>query len=397
MKHVIQKNLPRLILKPGREKSVRNKHPWIFSGAVHTLEKCANGSLVQVLDCKEQLLGTGYCNTKSQIVCRMISFDGREPMTALYEHIQEAITLRRSLNMHRENTNAYRLIAADGDFLPGLIVDKYDDTLVIQIGTLGMERLKPAVVEILQELEKPAWIYEKSQAPSRSEEGMKPQCQTLFGIEKEIATVSENGISFLVDIKKGQKTGFFLDQQAMRLLVHDIAKDRKVLNCFSYTGGFSLYALKGGAQFCDSVDISTEAIALTETTMSSNDFVGTNHREIAEDVFSFLRTDTTQYDCIILDPPAFAKKKSDVAKALRGYRDINRIAMERLPPGGLLLTASCSYHVDHMLFKKTLFAAACEAKRNVRILESHRHAYDHPQSLFCPEGDYLKSFLLYVT
>jgi len=387
--------LKKLILKTGREKSVLARHPWIFSGAVQEMEPFSNGDVLEVVDSKGNFIGIGYCNKKSQITCRMLAYEKISPEEAIKKSIQEAIYLRQKL--FSANTNAYRLIYAEGDFLPGLVVDKFNDVLVVQIGTLGMEKLKPAILKTLKQELNPKWIYEKSQAASRVEEGLKPFCQSLHGREHDDVPILENGLQFLVDVKNGQKTGFFLDQQAMRRLVMEFAHGRKVLNCFSYTGGFSLYALQGGASRCDSVDISEDAIKQTTKHIELNKLHHLNHKETAADVFSFLKQENLDYDFIILDPPAFAKKKTDVSAALRGYKEINRVAMEKLPPGGLLLTASCSYHIDDALFRKMLFGAALDAKKNVRILESHRQSWDHPQSLYCPEGSYLKSYLLYIS
>lgn len=326
----------RITLVPGREKSVLARHPWIFSRGIAKFDPCCDGDVVQVLSSAGKYLGLGYINRKSQITCRMISFDTKDPKQAIADSIDQALALRRAFSKNHEST-CCRLIHAEADFLPGLIVDQYGDSLVLQIGTLGMEGFKSFIVDELISRLKPSWIYEKSNSASRKEEGLKPQIGTLFGRAQEEVLIQENGLSFLVDIIKGQKTGFFLDQQGARALARKYAKDRKVLNCFSYTGGFTLNALAGGAVFADSVDISDHATAMIQKHIEMNSIKGKIHQEFTADVFSFLREDTKQYDFIILDPPAFAKRKSDIESAARGYKDINRLACEKLPSGGLFI------------------------------------------------------------
>lgn len=233
-----------IILAPGREKSVLARHPWIFSRGIAKIDPCSDGDIVQVLTSTGQYLGIGYINRRSQITCRMISFATKDPKQAIAKSIDEAIALRRAFSGNHDST-CCRLIHAEGDFLPGLVVDQYGDSLVMQIGTLGMEKFKSYIVDELVAKLNPSWIFEKSNSASRKEEGLKPQMGTLYGVAKDEVLIKENGLSFLVDILKGQKTGFFLDQQGARALSRKYAKDRKVLNCFSYTGGFTLNALAG--------------------------------------------------------------------------------------------------------------------------------------------------------
>lgn len=385
-----------VILKPGREKSLFAHHPWIFSGAIARTPEFTDGDILPVVSSRNEHLGYGYFNKRSNIIGRMLSFDATEAQVALEAHIKQAIALRKSI-MGSTRTNALRLINAEGDFCPGLIVDQYNDVLVIQISTLGMEKLKSQVVAILQKELSPSWIYEASTSASRKEEGLTECRQTLFGTPVDEISIYEDGLKFLVSPLKGQKTGFFQDLREMRLLVQQLSNKKRVLNCFSYTGAFSCHALKGGAEHCVSVDISKDAIDQAKKHMELNQFAENTHSEYVTDCFDFLRTQELAYDLIILDPPAFAKRKSDIPKAIRGYQEINRTTIAKMPKNSLLLTCSCSYHVDEELFCKMLFHASREAKRDLRILQSHRLAFDHPLSIYHPESRYLKSFLCYVS
>lgn len=384
-----------LILKPKKDKAIANYHHWIFSGAVQHASDLENGSIVAVYTAEKELLGHAYYNNKCSIVARMISFGHQDPLDALAENVRNAISFRKKYFLNRDTT-AYRLINSEGDRLPGLIVDQYGDVLVVQISTLGMEKLKDHIVKILLAELAPAVIYEKSNLPSRREEGLLPFEQVLNGTLPAALEIVENGLRFLVDVPHGQKTGFFLDQREMRKLVSAYAKGKKVLNCFSYSGGFSVYAMQGGAVRADSVDISEAAIQLARQNFALNSFDMADSRFHARDVFAFLRDDELAYDFIILDPPAFAKTKNDVVKACRGYKDINRLAMQKMPSGSFLLTSSCSYFVDDKLFQTVVFQAAREANRTVRIIGRHILAPDHPINIYHPEGEYLKSLLLYV-
>jgi 23S rRNA (cytosine1962-C5)-methyltransferase len=384
---------PILRLKTGKEKPIRNHHHWIFSGAVDSLPNVPNGSMIQVVSQSGECMGSAYINRQSSILGRMIAFGETDPHEAIRESIRKALLLRNTyLPLH---TTGYRLINGEGDGLPGLIVDRYGDILVLQISTLGMEQLKPLILEELTRLLSPKGIYEKSLLPSRKEEGLAPFSGLLAGVVPDQLTFTEHGLKFIADPIHGQKTGFFLDQREMRQWVRELSKVKRVLNAFSYTGGFSVYAAAGGAVQVDSVDISEDAIALAKQNMQLNGYLNETHQFYAADVFEFLRK-PLNYDLIILDPPAFAKRAKDVMQACRGYKEINRQAMEKMPPQSLLLTCSCSYHVDEALFQKVLFQAAIEAKRTVRIIGKHRQAIDHPVNLFHPEGNYLKSFLLAI-
>lgn len=384
-----------VILHPGKEKAVLQRHHWVFSGAIKQYPPYENGEILQVKSHEGKVLGSGYFNRNCSIAGRMISFDETPPLTALANHLEQAITYRNQLFSDQETT-AYRLINGEGDLIPGLTVDKYHDVLVIQISTLGMDRLREWLVDILKEKLKPRVIFEKSLQPSRKEEGLEPIQQVLLGTDIDDVLIKENGLNFLVSLRDSQKTGFFLDHREMRQWVRHLVKGKRVLNCFSYTGGFTIYALAGLAKHVDSVDISAQAINYLKKNIHHNAFSEEKAPCFTMDVFEFLRNNPLSYDFIILDPPAFAKRKKDIISACRGYKDINRIAMQKMPKGSFLLTSSCSYYVDDVLFQKVIFQAAREADRTVRIIGRHRLAPDHPINICHPEGDYLKSLLLYV-
>lgn len=392
--NILDKN-KRVILKPGKDKPIRNRHHWIFSGAIEPLPEFTNGDFLNVFSSQNEFLGSAYFNRKSTIVGRMIAFDATAPLQAIQQNLDSAIALRTSL-FDVSKTNAYRLVNGEGDCLPGLVIDKYDDVLVVQISTLGMEKLSPWLVDYLINKLQPRAIYEKSALAARKEEGLAPVQRSLYGPIVDEVQVRENGLQFAVSIVDGQKTGFFIDHREMRQWVKELSADKRVLNCFSYTGAFSVYAAAGHAVKVDSVDISERAIELARRNMLLNGLSIDQHGWQAADVFQFLRERELNYDLVILDPPAFAKRHKDVIPACRGYKDINRVAMQKMPAKSMLLTCSCSYHVDEELFKKVIFQAAVEAGRNVRIIGSHRMASDHPINVCHPESDYLKSLLLYV-
>jgi 23S rRNA (cytosine1962-C5)-methyltransferase len=340
------------------------------------------------------LLGSAYFNRKSTIIGRMLSFDRTPPLESVEQRLLGAISLRK--NLVEPTSNAQRLVNGEGDGLPGLVVDRYSDVLVIQIATLGMEKLKPVLLGHLIKALSPRSIHEKSDLPTRREEGLPEFEGHLYGEEVETVEIHEAGLRFLVEIRGSQKTGFYLDLREMRKLVRSLAEGRRVLNCFCYTGGFSVAALAGGAASVDSVDSSEAAISLARRNLSLNGFSGGENRLVVADIFEFLRREVPPYDFIILDPPAFAKKKADIVPACRGYKDINRLALQKIGPQGLLLTLSCSHFVDESLFQQVVFQAAAEAGREVRIIQKHRLAYDHPVNVYHPESEYLKGFLLYV-
>jgi 23S rRNA (cytosine1962-C5)-methyltransferase len=383
-----------VVLKKNRDKPIRQRHHWIFSGAVQSLPDFDDGDILPVASSDGEFLGSAYFNRKSAIIGRMLSFDRTAALKAIEQRLLGAIALRRDLV--EPASNAQRLVNGEGDGLPGLIVDRYADVLVIQVATLGMEKLKPAILDYLIRSLSPRSIYERSDLPIRREEGLPEFGGRLYGENIESVEIRENGLRFLVEIRGSQKTGFYLDLRELRTLVRSLAKGRRVLNGFCYTGGFTVAALAGGAASVDSVDSSEPAISLARRNLSLNGFSENDHHLIVADVFEFLRREVSPYDFIILDPPAFAKKRTDVVPACRGYKDINRVALKKIGPQGLLLTLSCSHFVDESLFQQVIFQAAAEAGREVRIIQRHRLAIDHPVNVYHPESEYLKGFLLYV-
>lgn len=384
-----------VILKPGKEKALLQHHHWIFSGAIQSLPSFKDGDLLPVYSSSGELLGSGYFNRKSGIIGRVLSFDATPPLKSLEARLEAAIQLRQKW-FDLEQTNAYRLVNGEGDGIPGLVLDKYDEVIVLQSSTKGIDRLKSFIVAWISRRLNPKMIYEKSLIPARKEEGLSDEQGILKGSGQDEIAFKENGLLFTASLEKSQKTGFFLDHREMRSWVRALSKDKRVLNAFSYTGGFSVYARAGGAKQVDSVDISEAAIAAASKHVALNGWNTETDNFICQDVFVFLREQELPYDLVILDPPAFAKKQKDIIPGCRGYKDINRLAMQKMVPGSLLLTCSCSHHVDGELFQKVLFQAALEAKRSVKIIGAHRLAPDHPVNLYHPESHYLKSFLLYV-
>lgn len=380
--------MSRVILKPGKEKAVLQRHPWIFSGAIASRANHIPGEILKVFSSDGKLLGSGYFHPENSIAGRMLTFTDENPLEVIRKKLQAAVDLRNRLVPEQ----ARRLINAEGDELSGLIVDQYGDVLVLQIHTAGMERLKSFLVDELVHLLKPKAIYQKCTAPARRQEGLEDAEGLLYGIETPEVTIHEHGISYIVSIVKGQKTGFFLDQREMRKKILELSQDKRVLNCFAYTGGFSLAALKGGAKLVHSVEISEDACNLARR----NNFNPQRHEIFQADAFEFLRNQPLDYDLVILDPPAFAKKRADINQATKGYREINRLAIQKMPASSLLLTCSCSSYIDPTLFQQVIFQSAYDAGRSVRIIGKHIQAADHPISIYHPEGVYLKGLLLYI-
>jgi 23S rRNA (cytosine1962-C5)-methyltransferase len=325
----------------------------------------------------------------------VLSFEDQPQEQFVRKLLEEAHALRKA-HFNPAISNAFRLVNGEGDGLPGLVIDCYAELVVVQIHTCGMERLKPLIVENLRELLKPRCIYEKSLLPARRLEGLEDVRGVLFGEVVDEVEIVERGVRFIVPVQEGQKTGFFLDQREMRHEVSLHASGKRVLNCFSYTGGFALFALKGGAEYVESIDCSQTALELTKRNTRLNGLPADAHKLVHADVFDYLKTSALNFDFVILDPPAFAKKRSDVDAACAGYKEINRQAMEKMPARSLLLTASCSHYIDDQLFANLIFQAAQAARRNVKILSRHKLALDHPISIYHPEGSYLKSLLLYL-
>lgn len=391
-----------VILRENREKSVINRHPWIFSGSIQRVEGSPqNGDVVDVWDKNARFLARGIISLNSQIRVRILSWRHDETIDRDFwlKKVKRAVDGRAALQAD-PHTNAYRLIHAEADGLPGLIVDKYGPWLVAQFLSVAAERHKRDIIAALTECAAPQGIYERSDTYTRELEGLVPVTGPLWGeIPPDQIEIEENGFRFVVNVKEGQKTGFFLDQRENRQRIMPYVRGKEVLNTFSYTGGFSVYAAAAGANRIMNVDTSENAHKLAEQNMWLNGFEGRDDIYAATDVFELLRAYRDQrwtFDVIILDPPKFARSASQIKTASRGYKDINLLAMKLLRPGGTLITFSCSGSVDATLFQKILFGAAVDAKRDVQILEYLHQSSDHPVLLTFPEAAYLKGFICRV-
>ncbi len=389
-------NYPKVILKPGKEKSVRtNRHPWIFSGAIDRMPSLQPGDIADVYSHTLEFLARAYVHPENSIAARIISFTTEDVFEVIKDKIERAARLRAAYIP--SNTTCYRVINAEADGLPGLIVDRYADVLVMQVSTCGMEKVKEFIVKTLLALFSPRSLIEKSMSSARSQEGLDLYQGVVAGEPVDEVLVEEEGISFFVSIPDGQKTGLFLDHREMRKYIGSLAKGKKVLNCFSYTGGFSLHALCNGAEHVTSVDISETACRYAKKNTYQNHIPSDRHRIVCEDVFEFLGNEKQwDYDIVIIDPPAFAKKRKDIDSATIGYRKLNSLVLSKVKQGALVLTSSCSYYIDSHAFGRIVFQAGSESQRDIRILQHHISALDHPVSLYHPEGDYLKSLLLFV-
>lgn len=393
----MRSDFPILRIKRGRDAHLRNRHHAIFQTAVEFFPQTNDGAIVEVQSSDGTFLCYATLNRQAYICGRAIAFEKGSPLQTLAKNMQRAIALRSAF-FEREDTTAYRLINAEGDDIPGLIVDRYGDILCIQCTTLGMDQLRPWIMETLQTLLKPKAIYEKSTGPARRKEGLQDKEGWIMGTPLPTIPIVERGMQFLITLEGSQKTGLFLDQREMRSLVRQCAKGRTVLDCCSYVGGFSVAALLGGAKVCDAVDYDNNAMEAVHTHIAMNGIEPNRCTTICDDIFNVLRKVPLPrpYDFIILDPPAFAKRSTDLEQAKKAYTDLNRMAMHHLPSGSLLLTCSCSYQISPELFQIIVFHAARQAKRGIRILQRHRQAMDHPVNLYHPEGDYLKSLLLWI-
>ncbi|MBM3123910.1 MAG: 23S rRNA (cytosine(1962)-C(5))-methyltransferase RlmI [Chloroflexi bacterium] len=389
----------KIILKPGREKSLLRRHPWIFASAVQSVDEptSVSGSTVDLLSSEGKFLARAAFSPHSQIRARVWTFED-EPVGSgfLRRRIRTAIELRQSLKV-AIHSNAFRLVNAESDGIPGLIVDRYDDVLVLQSLTAGSEFWKQTCADLLVEETGIRSIYERSDADVRDLEGLEPARGILRGaIPESQITIMENGLKFLVDIEHGHKTGFYLDQRDNRRRVGELAKDREVLNCFCYTGGFSLNALANGAKSVLSVDSSAAALGLLEKNLALNALPVERHTSLEGDIFQLLRKfrdENRSFDLIVLDPPKFAPTSAQADKASRAYKDINLLAFKLLRSGGILATFSCSGGVDTALFQKIVAAAALDAGAEASIIEHLSQAADHPVNLHFPEGAYLKGLI----
>jgi 23S rRNA (cytosine1962-C5)-methyltransferase len=386
-------SFPKVILKSGKEKSIQRRHPWIFSGAVYGVSREINdGEMVDVVDSKNNHLGTGYFSDKGSIVVRILTY-GDETFSDNFwkEKLQSAWYLRTQI-LDFEVTNAFRVIHGEGDGISGLIIDYYDKNWVIQAHSTGVFLQMKQIAEAIKSNfpEYCETIYCKSS-------GTLPNTGTdyfLFGNKVE-AVAKENNILFSVNWVEGQKTGFFLDQRENRKLLGEFSKGKKVLNTFCYTGGFSIYAMSAGAELVTSVDISQKAVDLAASNMELN-FPKANHKAVADDVFNFMKENHLIYDVIVLDPPAFAKSIKSKHTATQAYKRLNIAGLKALAPNGILFTFSCSQVIDDVLFYNTVAAAAIETGRNIRVLHKLEQGPDHPTNIYHPEGHYLKGLVLFV-
>ena len=390
-----------VILKPKKEESLLRFHPWVFSGAIQRIEgKPTEGDLVEVLDCNRHFLAIGHYQIGS-IAVRVVSFEQQTINNDFWARkIEQAYLIRKSIGLVRAENNTYRLIHGEGDSLPGLIVDVYDDTAIMQAHSVGMheirETLAKALVANVPEVRN---VYYKSETTLPFKADISPEDGYLMGSDSKKYIGIENGLQFQMDWLRGQKTGFFVDQRENRALLKRYSAGKSVLNMFCYTGGFSVYAMRGGATLVHSVDSSAKAVELTDRNINLNFPDDPRHKSFAEDAFKYLNNLHTlqqQYDLIILDPPAFAKHREALRNALKGYKRLNAKAFEQIKPGGILFTFSCSQVVTKEQFRLAVFSAAAESKRNVRILHQLSQPADHPINIYHPEGEYLKGLVLWV-
>lgn len=390
-----------ITLRGGKEESLRRYHPWVFSGAIASLpDGIEEGEVVKVVASDGTPLGVGHYQIGS-IAVRMLDSDASTVIDGSFykSRLAQAWRMRRALGLVRPDNTAFRLVHGEGDFLPGLIVDIYGDTAVMQAHSPGMHVQRMVIAEALTGLDDSpvSNVYYKSETTLPFKAGCDPRDGYLIGRSDNNVAV-ENGLKFNIDWLKGQKTGFFVDQRENRSLLERYARGRRVLNMFCYTGGFSVYAMRGGARGVTSVDSSAKAIALTDANVALNfgDAAGL-HDSYAEDAFKFLsQTRRGDYDLIILDPPAFAKHRDAIRNALRGYQRLNALGIEKVAPGGIVFTFSCSQAITKEQFRLAVFSAAAQTGRRVRILHQLTQPADHPVNIYHPEGEYLKGLILYV-
>lgn len=392
-------SFPQIVLHQSKTAAVQRYHPWIFSGAIKKLPKgILDGDIVDVTDERGRHLATGHYSVGS-IAVRVFSFAPVADLRGLWKQkFENALALRETIGLtNNSSTNCYRLIFAEGDGMPGLIVDWYNGTAVIQCHSLGMNKEKKIFTEILKEIygSRLVAVYDKSAATLHGND----QSTTdgyLYGTA-HTGEVLENNLKFKVDWAQGQKTGFFIDQRDNRALLQHYAKGKNVLNTFCYSGGFSVYALQAGAAMVHSVDSSAKAVEWTNENMTLNDFSDANHRAFAQDVFEYFAACETAYDVMVLDPPAFAKNLGAKHNALKAYKRLNETAFKKINSGGIVFTFSCSQVITTELFYGAVMAAAIDAGRTVQVLHQLSQPPDHPSSVFHPEGKYLKGLVLSIT
>ena len=396
--------MDKIILKPGREESLLRFHPWVFSGAVaQTVGNPVEGDVVAVYSAEGEYLACGHWQIGS-ISVRILSFDADPLSPSFWEDtLSAALAARKAMGLtDSDRTSCYRLVHGEGDGLPGLIIDYYDGVCVLQAHSVGMFRAKNQICEALRKIygDSLKAVYDKSSGTAPFKAGLELVDGYLWqapGFEAGEQVVLENGHKFLVNWTEGQKTGFFLDQRENRALVERYARGRNVLNLFCYTGGFSVYALGGGALHVDSVDSSAKAMAMVDRNIALNGFTSSQHTSFCADAIEHLAAvEDGKYDLIIVDPPAFAKHRGALKNALRAYQRLNARAIEKVAPGGFVFTFSCSQVVDKEDFALAVFSAAASTGRRVRILDRLNQPADHAVNIYHPEGEYLKGLLLYV-
>ena len=393
-------NYKKITLRPRKEESLKRFHPWIFSGAVQSKDQnIEEGEVVSVYTSAGEFIARGHYQIGS-IEVRVLTFEDIDIDQKFWnDRLSAAFTLRKALGLINENNNTYRLVHGEGDNLPGLVIDIYGETAVMQSHSVGMHQYRNEICTALQQVmgDTIKHIYYKSETtlPFKAELGA--ENEYLVGGKDVSNIVVENGLKFHGDWLKGQKTGFFVDQRDNRSLLEKYSKGRSVLNMFCYTGGFSFYAMRGGAKLVHSVDSSSKAIMMTEKNVELNFPNDDRHKAFAEDAFKYLKNiGKDQYDLIILDPPAFAKHRGAIKNALQGYKRLNATAFENIAPGGILFTFSCSQAITKDAFRLAVFSAAAQSGRRVRILHQLTQPADHPVNIYHPEGEYLKGLVLYV-
>jgi 23S rRNA (cytosine1962-C5)-methyltransferase len=391
-----------VILKKGKEKAALQRHPWIFSGALEKVKGSPeNGDVVKVLAANADFLAYGYYNENSRVAVRLLEWDENQTIDKGWyqQRIRTAIAARRHV-LKKGDTNTCRLVFSEADFLPGLIVDQYANFLALQILSAGIEQVKSDIIDILKDELQPAGIFDKSDANARTHENLEVAQGLLWGENPpEFLEVKENGILYNINIAGGQKSGFYCDQRDNRLLLADYTEGKRVLDCFSYSGGFSLNSLKAGASHVTSVDSSALALETLQQNMALNGFEASSNTIFQSDVNKQLRQfkeEGKTFDVLILDPPKFAPSRSALDRAARAYKDLNRLGMGLLESGGLLATFSCSGAVDIDTFKQIIAWAALDAGKEVQILKQFNQPEDHPVRISFPEGEYLKGLLLRV-
>lgn len=394
--------MKKVFLKKGRKKNVLLRHPWIFSGAIEKIDyNVEPGDLVEVCDYFGKFIAKGYINPKSQIAIRIMTWEkdeNPEDKDFIVNRLRAAINLRKA-HFDPSITNAFRLVNSEADFIPGLIVDRYNDIIVVQILTLGMEKFKETVVEFLKDYLSPRCIYERSDLYVRKKEGLDLKRGIIYGNLPKRQEILENAHAFLVDIEEGQKTGFYLDQKDNRRELLRFCNGKKILNCFAYTGAFSVYALKGGAEYAVNVEISSSSTELAKEIMHLNQLRDEQQEFIVGDAFNVLRAlkeEKREFDLVILDPPKFAHAQGKLENAIRGYKDINLQAMQLLKPGGILFTFSCSGSVSLELFSKIITWAAMDARKSVQVIKRLGQPMDHPYLTTFMESEYLKGLVCKV-